>query len=508
MSWDPTIAETAQGQLRGQLEDGLHVFRGVPFAEPPVGDLRWRDPQPLQPWSGVRDALAFGPISVQTWMPSMGELGAIPQPLSEDCLYLNVWTPGLDDAARPVLFWIHGGGFTLGSGSEPGYSGDRLAARGDVVVVTINYRLGALGFLADPLVAGADESPGNYGFKDQVAALAWVRENIDAFGGDPDNVTIFGESAGGASVATMLGTPTSDGLFQRAIMQSGGADQGITLEQATNGAPLFYRAIGLGESPDTEELRAIPAQRLLEGQEQLQLDRELIERLDGELGLFAAVIDGDFLDAKPIDAVRSGRALDVDLLAGTIRDEWTLLAWALGVSDLNEEAAIGAMAPLCGGVTQASELFNSYRDIRVGRGESTEAFGIYNAIMTDRVFRVSTRDLLDVHSDGPAGTYGYLFNQESPMLDGTLGAPHAIDIPFVFGTADRTPNLTGAGGQVDQLSGFVMDAWINFARSGNPATNALPGWPQHRPDQAYTMVLGPDVKTISKDREEELALWR
>lgn len=508
MSWNPTIANTPLGQLRGQLEVGLHVFRGVPFAEPPVGDLRWRDPQPVQPWSGVRDALAFGPISIQTWMPAMGELGAVPQPYSEDCLYLNIWTPGLDDAKRPVLFWIHGGGFLLGSGSEPAYSGAALAARGDVVVVTINYRLGALGFLADPLVAGDDESPGNYGFKDQVAALRWVRENIASFGGDPNNVTIFGESAGGASVATVMGTPKSEGLYQRAIMQSGGADQGITLEQATAAAPLFYRTLGLGDAPSTDQLRGISPQRLLAGQEQLQLAPELIEALDGELSLFAAVIDGDFLDAKPINAVRSGRALDVDLMAGTIRDEWTLLSWTLGVADLNEETAIGALAPPCGGVTKAAELFNDYRDIRVARGEGTEAFDIYNAIMTDRVFRVSTRDLLDAHSEGPAGTYGYLFDQESPMSEGALGAPHAIDIPFVFGTADHTPNLTGAGGQVDQLSGFVMDSWINFARSGNPGTNALPGWPQHRPDQAHTMVLGPDVKTITKDREEELALWR
>lgn len=508
MAFEPSQVRTQQGVLRGQIEEGLHVFRGVPFAEPPIGDLRWRNPQPLQSWIGVRDALAFGPTSIQTWVPGMTELGAIPEPVSEDCLYLNVWTPGIDDAARPVMFWIHGGGLTLGSGSTPAYWGDRLAARGDVVVVTINYRLGALGFLADPVLSDGGDSPGNYGFKDQVAALEWVRDNIASFGGDPGNVTIFGESAGGVSVATMLGTPKATGLFHHAIQQSGAADHALPLAVEAAARPLFYEAIGIEGQPSAGALRSIPAQQVLEGQAGMRLNPALLDRLDGHMNLFNAVIDGDFLDASPIDAVRQGRALDVDLMAGTIRDEWTLLSWVAGIDDMNEEAAIGALAPLCGGITRTSDLYSGYRELRLARGERANPLDVYNAIMTDRVFRLSLREVLDAHGEGHAGTYAYLFDQESPMLDGALGAPHALDLPFVFGTSDRTPALAGEGAQVDQLTERVMDAWIAFARTGNPGTSGLPEWPQYRADLPSTMALGPELRIVTEDREEELALWR
>ena len=249
MAWNPTIALTQRGALRGQNEDGLHVFRGVPFARPPVGELRFRRPQPPESWDGVRDALEFGAISIQPPRPAAGPFAGImghsQERMSEDCLYLNIWTPGLDDARRPVMVWIHGGGLTSGSGSSPAYDGAPLASRGDAVIVTINYRLGALGYLPDPVLGSAEEVEGNYGCHDMVAALEWVRDEITAFGGDPGNVTIFGESAGGIAVAMLLGSPLAEGLFQRAIMQSGAADRVHTRGSVGEMLPYFYSELGL-----------------------------------------------------------------------------------------------------------------------------------------------------------------------------------------------------------------------------------------------------------------------
>ena len=504
----PPIATTQYGRVQGSEEDGLCVFRGVPFAAPPVGELRFRTPRPPESWDGVRDATEFGPTSLQDWAPGLEYLGAAPEPTSEDCLYLNVWSPALDAGKRPVMVWIHGGGFTIGSGSTPTYDGQHLARRGDVVIVTINYRLGALDFLADPVLSDDDEpTAGNYAIRDQIAALRWVRDHIAAFGGDRDNVTIFGESAGGVSVAVLLASSEAEGLFQRAIMQSGGAE--LLLERATEAAarPHFYEKLGL-PTPDADTLRSIPAEQLLAAQAELALDEQAAAELGGGRSLFMPVIDGDCIDAEPLEAVRAGRGRDVDLLAGTIRDEFALLSFMFNLHELNEEAAHAMLAPQCGGLDGAAEKFNRYRQFRAQRAESTDALAVYNAVMTDWMFRISTRRLLDTHSaDGDGSTYGYLFVQESPLADGSLGAPHGIDLPLAFGTADLMRDFVGSDPQVHQLSRFVVDAWLNFARGGNPSTPALPGWPQHRADRRYTMAFGPDVKTIVSDREEEAATW-
>ncbi len=224
------------------------VFRGIPFAQPPVGDLRFRAPLPSQAWDGVREATHAGPMAMQIPLEALDNLFGRPREprqLDEDCLYLNVWTPGLDGARRPVMVWIHGGGFTSGGGSEPVYSGAALASR-DVVVVTINYRLGALGFLYAPDLADeSDSTCANFGILDQIAALEWVRDEIAAFGGDPDNVTIFGESAGGMSVGTLMGSPMAAGLFQKAILQSGAAHNALTVDEASINAAAFAKALGV-----------------------------------------------------------------------------------------------------------------------------------------------------------------------------------------------------------------------------------------------------------------------
>ncbi len=511
MATNPTTAQTRQGALRGQVEDGIHVFRGVPFAQPPVGELRWRRPQPVEPWDGVRDALEFGPISVQPPRPAAGPFAGImghsQEPMSEDCLFLNVWTPGLDDGRRPVMVWIHGGGLFSGSGSSPAYNGAPLSSRGDVVVVTINYRLGALGYLPDPVLAEGDEAEGNLGFHDMVAALQWVQDEIAAFGGDPSNVTIFGESAGGIAVGILLASPLAEGLIHHAIIQSGAADRLHSRESVKEMLPFYYKELGL-DQPSADELRRLPTNDLLSAQIALAGADPATNPAGGLHGIFNAVIEGEFLDAVPVDAVRNGRSAGVDLLAGTMRNECTLLTAMTGLTDLNEERALEFLSPLVGGHDRAGECFETYRMLRIQRGEATDPLAVYNAVMTDRQYRGSTRRLLDTHTGSPGGTFSYLVEQQSPMFEGRLGAPHALDVPLIWGTNDLMRDFVGDDPQVDQLSGFMMDAWTSFARSGSPSTNALPGWPQYRADRPYTMVFGPDVRTVTAEREEELALWR
>ena len=511
MAWIRTPVETRQGALHGLIEDEVHVFRGVPFAQPPVGDLRWRRPQPVEPWQGVRDALEFGPVSIQPSRPAAGPFAGImghsQERMSEDCLYLNIWTPGVDDGRRPVMVWIHGGGLFSGSGSSPAYDGAPLASRGDAVIVTINYRLGALGYLPDPLLADDGEAEGNFGFHDMLAALQWVQGEIAAFGGDPANVTIFGESAGGIAVGILLASPLAEGLFHRAIIQSGAADRLHSRGSVQEMLPFYYHELGVGQ-PDADELRRLPVEDVLRAQVALAAADPATNPAAGLHGMFNAVIEGEFLDAVPVDAVRNGRSADVDLLAGTMQNEFTLLAMMSGLTDVNEERAIELLAPLVGGSERASECFETYRTLRIQRGEATDPLAVYNAVMTDRQYRGSTRRLLDARDGAEGGTYSYLVEQQSPMFEGRLGAPHALDVPLIWGTNDLMRDFVGDDPQVDQLSRYMMDAWTSFARFGNPSTMALPGWPQYRADRPYTMVFGPDVRTVTSEREEELALWR
>ncbi len=321
------VVSVAGGRLRGVWRGDLWSFSGIPYAQAPTGPRRWLPPQPAEPWVGVRDASAFGPIAPQP--PSLpgptspAEPGAS-EPQDEDCLSLNVWTPALPEeparsgTGRPVMVWIHGGGFTSGSGSVFLYRGGNLVRNGDAVVVTINYRLGALGFLGLP---GPDGLMGNWGLHDQVAALRWVRDNIAAFGGDPENVTVFGESAGAISVVALMAVPSASRLFRRAIVQSGGAHV-HDREQATRSASRLAAALGLATC-DRDALIGVPAADLVAATTELGGRRPD----PGLLPLpFLPVVDGAFVARHPLDAVASGAASTVDLIVGTNRDELTLFA--------------------------------------------------------------------------------------------------------------------------------------------------------------------------------------
>ena len=313
------IVETRYGKVQGSEQDSISVWKGIPFAQPPTGQRRFRAPQPLEPWTGVREVTAFGPMAPQVPEIMGGIAGGADRaaklpPMSEDCLSLNIWSPGADHERRPVMVWIHGGAFTLGSASDPWYDGTSFAVTHHIVVVTLNYRLGILGFVSLKDLAGEDAAyTGNCGLLDQIAALEWVRENIAAFGGDPDQVTVMGESAGAISIGTLLGMPAAHGLFQRAILQSGAGSDMTTRSRATKVAQALLAKLGL-ETSQLAALADVPLEALLKIQP--ELGREF-----GSVQAFSPMIDGDTLPQHPSAMIAQGSAANVAILAGTNRDE-------------------------------------------------------------------------------------------------------------------------------------------------------------------------------------------
>jgi para-nitrobenzyl esterase len=498
-------AQSRSGTIEGVEENGVQIFRGIPFARPPVDALRFAAPQREEAWSGTRKCHEFGPSAPQSPMalplPGM-EVG----PIDEDCLYLNVYTPAADDERRPVMVWIHGGGFVIGSGSQPIYHGAPLAKRGDVVVVTTNYRLGPLGFLHLPdLCPEIEGAVGNAGIRDQIAALEWVKENIAAFGGDPENVTIFGESAGGMSVGTLLAAPAARGLFQRAIPQSGAAHNVHTRETATEVARHFLEELGISPA-DAAKLREIPADKLLD------THRQTVLKLGTSVGLlaFQPLVDGDSLPEPPLAAVQAGHAAGVDLLVGTTRDEWKLFGFLdPSIAKLDEAGLAGRLAPQVGGEDAAARVLEAYRAPREGGAATPQ--DLFFAIETDRVFRIPAIRLAEAQQHHHDGVYMYLFTWESPMMGGALGSCHAIELPFVFGQigADGSELFVGGGPEAERLAAQTMDAWLAFARSGDPRHDGLPGgrWPAYEPSRRSTMRLGRETICEDAPADGERAVW-
>ncbi len=493
------VVETKEGALQGVVEDGLTIFRGVPFAKAPVGPLRFRPPQPAEPWDGVRVCDRFGFVAPQPEGQGMAGQGT-PEAQSEDCLHLNVWTPACDDAARPVMVWIHGGAFVTGSGSGAFYRGHHLAARGDTVVVTVNYRLGALGFLAHPDLADDETgSSGNWGLLDQVAALEWVQANIASFGGDPANVTIFGESAGSMSVSCLVGSPRTQHLYSRAIAESGGPN-GIPFDAATSTAELLCAEAGV---PDVTALRDLPVDQLLAAQ--VSLSAKQAE--SGNTMVLAPTIDGGLLPEHPLTAIRNGVAKGKQLLVGTNRDEMKL--WVVGNRQLTggDEAFILSRLEKSVGAG-AAEALAAYKAARTDRGDDLTPIELWTAIESDRIFRIPSVRMAEAQAALGTDVYEYLFTWTSPAMGGLLGSCHALEIPFVFGTL-TTPGVdrfTGEGPEAIALSETMQDAWLAFARTGNPSTAAL-DWPAFDADRRATMILGPQVVVENAPYEQERAYW-
>ena len=479
------VVETHGGRVEGIEKDGVLQFRGIPFAAPPVGELRWRPPRPPEPWPGVRSAAGFGPMAPQGPPQFTFFAGAEQPPMSEaECLTLNVLTGGLGGDPRPVVVWIHGGGFTAGSGRNPWYNGTSFARRG-LVVVTVNYRLGALGFLHL-----GDELPGsgNCGLLDQVAALEWVRDNIAAFGGDPGRVTVFGESAGGMSIGALLGTPAASGLFRQAVAQSGAASTANDPERAADAAERLLSRIG-----GRDALRAASWERIVEAQ------GEVVAAMRGGAGElpFMPVVDGVVLPRVPLETVAGGAAGSVRLLTGTTRDEMTLfLAGATNGIGMDEATAVRRLERTCPGAGRT--LYDAYR---AELGDGTRPGDVWVAVETDRVFRIPAIELAAAQARHTPDVWMYLFTWESPAMGGDLRSCHALEIPFVWNTLAISGPFSGGGPEAEALAAEMHAAWIAFAAGGDP------GWERYEEGRRATRVFGPGGGLVDDPMAATRRLW-
>jgi len=474
-------AEVAQGRLVGREADGVRAFRGIPFAAPPVGARRWRPPGPAPAWSNERDAGA--PRAICPQPPADGDPGVGPLPMSEDCLTLNVWSPVEPAGPLPVMVWIHGGGYNTGSGTAALYDGANLARRG-VVLVTINYRLGRLGFFDHPALAAerpADAPAGNYGLMDQIAALEWVRHNIAALGGDPDRVTVFGESAGGAAVTQLMIAPAARGLFHRAAVQSGlGRQRSALPAQDRPGRPsaqslgvVFARSAGLGPAPTADALRALPAARLLTPLPAFYSDN--------------LIVDGQIVTEDVVEAFAAGRQAPVPLVIGTNSAEfWRIRPAAAGAYGRTDDAMTDA---------EYHALLTAY-----GGQDGYDAH-----VVSDLVFNEPARHLARLHARAGNPTFLYRFDvvpQSNP--EPGRGAIHASERPYVFDTLDTLDALDAldtvgrSQGERDARAATAMaDYWTTFARAGNPNGDGRPVWPEVGPDRLLEFTHdGPVARPI------------
>jgi para-nitrobenzyl esterase len=486
------VVKTRQGNVRGSVADGVHAFKGIRYAAAPFGADRLRPPRQVDPWDGVRDALTYGPKAPQLPYPPpvdvlIPEL-AVP---GEDCLSLSIWSSDLG-AAGPVMVWIPGGAFEFGTGAAPAYDGSRFARDG-IVCVTINYRVGADGFLY------LGDGNANLGLLDQVAALEWVQENIAAFGGDPGNVTIFGESAGGMSVGTLLSMTRAEGLFRRAIAQSGAAHQVISAATAQRVGQRLAEKLGVAATRGA--IAAVPLDRLLQAQAELKAD--LAAHPDPERwGEVAAsmmpwqpVIDGEVIPARPIDRIVAGAGADIDVMVGTTADEWRLFLVATGaIEHVTAEALAGAVAAY--GLPVEATLA-AYRAAHPNAG----AGDLLAAIQTDWWMRIPAIRLADAHAKSTSATYMYEFAWRSPQFNGLLGACHSLEIAFVFDTlGNGTEPLLGTD-PPQQLADTMHAAWVAFAASGDC------GWPKYDLSRRATMRFDTTSEVVDDPRAAERALW-
>ncbi len=512
-----TIVETGAGKLRGAAAGGIHAFKGIPYGAPTGGANRFMAPQPPTAWAGVRDALEYRGRAPQ--LPGRPErrpelramLGpADTTPEGEDCLTLNVWTPGLGTAIkRPVMVWLHGGAFAYGSGNRPVTDGASLARRGDVVVVSVNHRLNIFGFLHLGDIGGARFAhSANAGQLDLVAALEWVRDNIAAFGGDPGNVTIFGELGGGGKVSVLLAMPAARGLFHRAVIQSGAAIRVSTRERANALAEAVLQELGLARG-DCERLQSVPADRLaaviapasrVVGGRQLPL----LDRYD-----FGPVVDGpgdgSDLPTQPFDPAAPALADNIPLLIGGTREESGAFVcdddevWERQVSEDSLHRRIAAVAG-----ADADRVLDLYRTLRPGASREE----LLIAALTGSNFWVRSIMLAERKAArGKSAVYMYSLDWRSPAWDEKLQAHHAMDLPFVFDTVDIPDTTKGAAG-ARELAAIISASWAAFARNGNPATPALPAWPTYTAEQRATMVFDGECRVVTDPDRDARLMWQ
>jgi para-nitrobenzyl esterase len=499
------IAETSCGKLRGTLENGIRVYRGVPFAMPPTGPLRFRPPQRTEAWGGVRDATRFGAGSYQAARPLAPVLGIVVPEQSEDCLTLNVWTPADGDGGRrPVMVWFHGGAWVIGAGSEAAYDGTTLARRGDAVIVTVNYRLGPFGFLRGQEL-GLD-STGNEAMLDQIAALEWVRDEIAAFGGDPANVTVFGNSAGAVNIACMLTMSRARGLFHKAILQSGALNLLRAPQAALATTRQILQQIGIGPER-ASALRDVPASALVAAQNAVA-GRSVLPP-------FSPVADGDLIPAEPHAALAAGSARGVPLIVGTNLEEMKLYRFldptidGLDPKGLVDRCSVAFPGNDSQGRPHGARVAETYRTARTARGEDPSPTETWLAISTDHFFRAAALKLAEVQASHTPQVFVYEFAWKGTTPGKPQGAIHGLELPFVFGTLDvaEIGAIAGRTRAARALAESMQDAWLSFARSGRPRARSLPDWPPYAPPRRATLELAAHSKVVEAPREAERAAF-
>ena len=486
-----TIVETQYGKVQGTTSGPVFVWKGIPYAKPPLENLRFRAPQAPNSWTGVRDATAFGLTSVQSARMMQRVFASNPEPSGEDCLFLNIWSPGADDKRRPVLFWIHGGGFTMGSGSTPWYDGTAFATNGDVVVVTINYRLGALGFLHLADLGGKEKDlSSNCGLLDQIAALEWVRANIAAFGGNPNNITVFGESAGAMSIGTLLAVPAAKGLFQKAILQSGASHTILDSARASRIATKLMDSLDIHNVTDPLDVSS----------EQLLAAQDKVSGADGRLA-FQPVVDGVSIPQQPIKAITNGSANGVSLLVGTNRDEmrlFTMLDPTQATPDMSIlERLFGTKAKDVAATYEADQPEHSSSDAWID-------------FLTDRTFRIPAIRLAERQLVHGANVWMYRFDWPTPVFGGRMKACHGLEIPFVWNNLDKygVNLLTGDDPTRQKVADAMHQSWIMFARSGNPNASGLPQWPAYDATRRATMLFNEECQVVNDPQATERQVWQ
>ena len=500
---DDTIVSTTFGRVQGDRAGRTARWRGIPYATPPVGDLRYRSPEPPQKWRDVRSALSFGNVSPQPTTKMIPLPAHIVQ--SEDCLSLNVWTPEAaltDGRPRPVMVWLHGGAYFIGFSAQPIYNGQALAEDGDVVVVTLNYRLGALGFLDFREYLGSAAET-NLGLRDILLALQWVRDNIAAFGGNPDNVTLFGESAGGGCVTTLMTMPAAQGLFHRAIAQSPPVTSVYGPERPALIAGTFLELAGVDPDRAAADLRKVDAHEL--ATHTMELLNHVATTMPGTVA-FAPIVDGDVVHEDPIRAFREGRAHRVPLIIGTNKDEASLFKLMKSplmpiAQDPVERMFELVSADNPGVEVSLDRISSTYR----GYPRQKACMGISR----DAGFRMPSIWAATAHS-AFAPTWMYRFDQAPPLMKALgLGAMHATELPYVFGTL---PTKVGKKDFMFRLGGLAAarrtmdrmhDHWLSFALTGDPEATASLPWPQYRAKTRSTLIID-DTDTVVNDPDADV----
>lgn len=496
---DPVVVETEAGKLRGVHSAEVSSFLGIPYGSA----KRFMPPGPAPAWSGVREAVAFGPRCPQFEPPP----GAMPasminlvtfahDPMSEDCLVLNVWTPKANHKKRPVMVWFHGGGFAVGSGQEPDYHGANLARKNEVVVVTVNHRINVFGFCYLGNIAGPDfAASGNVGMLDLVQALKWVRNNIGRFGGDAGNVTIFGQSGGGAKVSVMLAMPSAKGLFHKAIIMSGPGVRMTERDKAEESTHKLMTSLGLGNA-DIAKLQSLPKQDLIKATG--------MPLAGAGMGInFSPVVDGVVLPSHPFDPVAPEVSAGVPIIIGHTRDEMAMMMVPEIVSNkLTDAELTQRVEGLAKG--RSAELVAAYKELR----PSATPIQIWADIVTDHGMGEGTVTLAERKvKQGRAPLFMYLVTYEVPANNGALRASHGEDMALVFDNVAGATGLHGTGPRPQQMADMMSRAWAAFARTGNPDHGGIPHWPVYTLEKRETLLFNIPPRVADDPQAKERMLW-